>query len=293
MRAAADAASLLAHWSPLHAAANAAAIALLAGLIALRESWRALAAIVLLALFAQLAVLSITEPGEFRGASGFLFALLAYALARSGSATALSLAGVAYIGVQAMRPGESSVLPDGVAIAWPVHAAGALAGAAAAWLQRLSSQRTGFRAVEWPPLPTKGKNMGLFSSIIDKFRHLGSKDIPGVRPTDEALKQRGEMPAQGTSAAPQPTQLQNVDIEAVLKDLAAKKGGGGNYKTSIVDLLKLLDLDSSLDARKELAAELGVNAGPHGSAEQNIALHKAVMRKVAENGGKVPAFMKD
>jgi hypothetical protein len=79
----------------------------------------------------------------------------------------------------------------------------------------------------------------------------------------------------------------------VLKNLAAKKGGGGNYKESIVDLLKLLDLDSSLDARKELAAELGVNAGAHGSAEQNIALHKAVMRKVAENGGNVPAFMKD
>ena len=62
---------------------------------------------------------------------------------------------------------------------------------------------------------------------------------------------------------------------------------------SIVDLLKLLDLDSSLDARKELAAELSVNAGAHGSAEQNIALHKAVMRKLAENGGKVPDSLKD
>jgi hypothetical protein len=79
----------------------------------------------------------------------------------------------------------------------------------------------------------------------------------------------------------------------VLKDLAAKKGGGGNYRESIVDLLKLLDLDSSLDARKELAQELGVNAGAHGSAEQNIALHKAVMKKVAENGGIVPDSMKD
>jgi hypothetical protein len=75
--------------------------------------------------------------------------------------------------------------------------------------------------------------------------------------------------------------------------MASKKGGGGNYKESIVDLLKLLDLDSSLEDRKELAAELGVNAGAHGSAEQNIALHKAVMRKVAENGGKVPDSMKD
>jgi hypothetical protein len=87
--------------------------------------------------------------------------------------------------------------------------------------------------------------------------------------------------------------MQNVDVEAVLAQMAAKKGGGGNYRTSIVDLLKLLDLDSSLDARKELAAELNVNAGAHGSAEQNIALQKAVMRKLAENGGKVPDSLKD
>ena len=66
------------------------------------------------------------------------------------------------------------------------------------------------------------------------------------------------------------------------------KGGGGNYQTSIVDLLKLLDLDSSLDARKQLGQELGVHAGEDGSAEQNIALHKAVMAKLAENGGVVP-----
>ena len=84
-----------------------------------------------------------------------------------------------------------------------------------------------------------------------------------------------------------PTTAQPVDVEAVLKEMAAKKGGGGNYKVSIVDLLKLLGLDSSLEARKKLAAELSVNAGPHGSAEQNIALHKAVLKKLAENGGKV------
>ena len=66
-----------------------------------------------------------------------------------------------------------------------------------------------------------------------------------------------------------------------------------NWRTSIVDLLKMLDLDSSLEARKQLAQELGVNAGPHGSAEQNIALHKAVTRKVAQNGGKVPQSLRD
>ena len=79
----------------------------------------------------------------------------------------------------------------------------------------------------------------------------------------------------------------------MLANLAEAKGGGGNYKSSIVDLLKLLDLDSSLDARRELGEELGVNAGDDGSAEQNIALHRAVMQKLAENGGIVPADLRD
>jgi len=69
---------------------------------------------------------------------------------------------------------------------------------------------------------------------------------------------------------------------------AMKPDHGGNYQTSIVDLLKLLDLDSSLAARKELADELNVHAGADGSAEENIALHRAVMAKLAENGGIVP-----
>jgi uncharacterized protein DUF3597 len=86
--------------------------------------------------------------------------------------------------------------------------------------------------------------------------------------------------------------LQSVDVEAVLTQLASKKGGGGNWRTSIVDLLKLLDLDSSLSARKDLASELNVHAGADGSAEQNIALQKAVMAKLAENGGKVPESLR-
>lgn len=86
--------------------------------------------------------------------------------------------------------------------------------------------------------------------------------------------------------------LQSVDVEAVLTQLVSKKGGGGNWRTSIVDLLKLLDLDSSLSARKELANELNVHAGADGSAEQNIALQKAVMAKLAENGGKVPESLR-
>jgi len=135
--------------------------------------------------------------------------------------------------------------------------------------------------------------MGIFSAILDKLRNLGGggSSAPKQQPGNPQQQQYQQPTAQQGATAAKP--LQNVDIDAVLKDLAAKKGGGGNYKTSIVDLLKLLDLDSSLDARKELAAELGVNAGAHGSAEQNIALHKAVMKKVAENGGKVPDSLKD
>lgn len=83
-----------------------------------------------------------------------------------------------------------------------------------------------------------------------------------------------------------------VDVDAVLTEMATLRPGG-NWRTSIVDLLKLLDLDSSLSARESLADELGVHAGPNGSAEQNIALHKAVMRKLADNGGVVPDELRD
>jgi hypothetical protein len=145
--------------------------------------------------------------------------------------------------------------------------------------------------------------MGIFSAILDKLRGHGGaspqqqqqQHTPAGSGTLSPQAQHSIKMAQagqaGQAAAGAP--LQNVDIDAVLKQMAAKKGGGGNYRESIVDLLKLLDLDSSLEARKELAQELGVNAGAHGSAEQNIALHKAVMKKVAENGGKVPDSLKD
>jgi hypothetical protein len=119
--------------------------------------------------------------------------------------------------------------------------------------------------------------MGIFSDIMTKIK---SKFSPPAAQAAAPAVQAGPI-------------LKDIDIAAVLKDIAAKKGGGGDYKNSIVDLLKLLDLDSSLSARKELAAELGVHAGPHGSAEQNIALHKAVLKKLAENGGKVPDSLKD
>ena len=124
--------------------------------------------------------------------------------------------------------------------------------------------------------------MALFGKILDKIFHHPAA-AQQAQPQPEAVGASAPQAAQ-----PAPAQQQSVDVGAVLSEMAATKGGGGNYQSSIVDLLKLLDLDSSLAARKELANELGVHVGADGSAEENIALHKAVMDKLAANGGIVP-----
>ncbi len=137
--------------------------------------------------------------------------------------------------------------------------------------------------------------MGIFSKIMDKIFHhpaalAPSEPQPAPQPTAAAASAAPMgAPAAATSA---PAASQAVDVGAVLQQMAAAKGGGGNYQSSIVDLLKLLDLDSSLAARKELAGELNVHVGADGTAEENIALHKAVMQKLSENGGKVPNNLK-
>jgi len=134
--------------------------------------------------------------------------------------------------------------------------------------------------------------MGIFSSILDKIFHHSSTTAPAAPAPTPGPTQQSTQPSTPPVASAPTQRLQSVDVEAVLTKLASTKGGGGNWQKSIVDLLKLLDLDSSLAARKELAQELDVRAGADGSAEQNIALSKAVMRKLAENGGKVPDSMK-
>ena len=147
--------------------------------------------------------------------------------------------------------------------------------------------------------------MGIFSSIMEKLRHHApaQQQASGNAAGQQGAGSAAAKPAGAQSGFQQAAQqnpqqqqeqrtLQNVDVDAVLQQMASKKGGGGNYRTSIVDLLKLLDLDSSLEARKDLAQELGVNAGAAGTAEQNIALQKAVMAKLAENGGRVPDELK-
>ena len=128
--------------------------------------------------------------------------------------------------------------------------------------------------------------MSIFSKIKDAIFGHKAAPAPGDRP---------QIPAGMDGGAPAPTPTLDagpVDVEQTLSDIAASKGNPDlNYKTSIVDLMKLLGLDSSLEHRKELADELGYTGEKDGSAEMNIWLHREVMRQLAANGGKVPASM--
>ena len=128
--------------------------------------------------------------------------------------------------------------------------------------------------------------MSIFGKIRDAiFGKAKAAPTPTQQPgTPSAMPQM-----QAPAAAP----AQQVDVDAVLEDLASKKSETLNYSSSIVDLMKLLDLDSSLDNRKELATELGYTGAKDGSAEMNVWLHKRVMQELEKNGGKVSAQLRD
>jgi hypothetical protein len=132
--------------------------------------------------------------------------------------------------------------------------------------------------------------MSIFGKIKDAI--FGKKAAPAPEAQRQAPSGGG-----GTITAPAPTpqtQAAPVDVEEVLTGIAADKGNPDlNWRTSIVDLMKLLGMDSSLDNRKELATELGYTGDKDGSAEMNIWLHKEVMRQLAAHGGKVPANLTD
>jgi hypothetical protein len=98
----------------------------------------------------------------------------------------------------------------------------------------------------------------------------------------------GAAPSGSASAAP----AQTVDVAPILDKAVAAKGEKLEWRTSIVDLMKALDVDSSLTARKELAHELGYTGDTNDSATMNIWLHKQMMAKLAANGGKLPADVK-
>jgi hypothetical protein len=131
--------------------------------------------------------------------------------------------------------------------------------------------------------------MSLFSKILSKLG-IGEAhaDTPAAAPTASSTDTAA--PAGNPAATGSATPMSQVDVAAKLDGLAAQKGEQLNWKTSIVDLLKLLDLDSSLTARQELAKELNCPADKMGdSAQMNMWLHKAVLQKLADNGGNVPA----
>jgi hypothetical protein len=156
--------------------------------------------------------------------------------------------------------------------------------------------------------------MSIFGSIMSKI--LGHKPAAAQETAAPAGSDTTSAPAPTTPAAAQspspatpsvptpqapPMALtstagaapQSVDVDAVLTEMAAKNGQNLNWRQSIVDLMKLLGLDSSLQARKELAQELNYSGDTNDSASMNIWLHKQVMKKLAENGGKVPAELRD
>ncbi|NML06176.1 DUF3597 domain-containing protein [Sphingomonas sp. G-3-2-10] len=128
--------------------------------------------------------------------------------------------------------------------------------------------------------------MGIFDSIRDViFGHSPINPAPAP----------GAAPAPAPAAAPSPAApAAPVDVENVLLVFETKRGKADlNWRSSIVDLMKLLGLDSSLENRKALATELGYTGAKDGSAEMNIWLHKAVMRELEKSGGTVPAALKD
>lgn len=126
--------------------------------------------------------------------------------------------------------------------------------------------------------------MGMFNDLMNKIFHHAAN---------------AERPADAATSAPRPVAVGNtatavaapVDVAAILTKLASENKEKLDWKTSIVDLMKLVGMDSSLGARKALAADLHYTGDTNDSATMNIWLHKEVMKKLADNGGKVPASL--
>ena len=131
--------------------------------------------------------------------------------------------------------------------------------------------------------------MSIFSSILSKLG-FGDKNAEAVAAATAPTPAPAAPVAPAATIAPAPVAISEVDVVANLAKLAAAHAEKLNWKTSIVDLLKLLGLDSSLAVRKELATELGCPAEKMGdSAQMNMWLHKTVLQKLAANGGNIPA----
>src|SRR5215472_7663174 len=141
--------------------------------------------------------------------------------------------------------------------------------------------------------------MGLFNNLLSAIlSHAPKAAAPASAPATGAKKETpvpagtptpGSAPAPAAPPPAAPAPATQVDVGAILDGLAAKSSEQLDWKRSIVDLMKLVGMDSSLGARKELAKDLGYSGDMSDSASMNIWLHSAVMKKIAENGGKVPA----
>jgi len=135
--------------------------------------------------------------------------------------------------------------------------------------------------------------MSILGNIVSTiFGHAGAKPPPTSPGTAPASTGPTSSSSSGARSPPAAAPQSTVDVEAVLTKLAAQNKEKLDWRRSIVDLMKLLKLDSSLAARKELAKELHYTGNPNDSASLNVWLHKQVMIKLAENGGKVPDSLK-
>ncbi|MXV45136.1 DUF3597 family protein [Saccharibacter sp. 17.LH.SD] len=134
--------------------------------------------------------------------------------------------------------------------------------------------------------------MGIFSDIVSSVSNFAHK-LTGSSPDTSQDSNAAPAPeSNDKTQQPAPTpeaSVAHVDVEAVLKDLASKASTPLNYQTSIVDLLKLLGLDSSLEARRTLADELHYTGDKNDTATMNVWLIKQVYTELAQNGGKIPA----
>ena len=143
--------------------------------------------------------------------------------------------------------------------------------------------------------------MSIFGSIMSAiFGHAQAQAPTPQRPASGMqtgaggiAQSQGGQQSQAPVGAAAPVQRQPIDVEPILDKLTAAKKEKLDWRHSIVDLMKTLDLDSSFQARKELANELHYTGDPNDSAAMNIWLHKQVMNKLAENGGKVPDSLKN
>lgn len=131
--------------------------------------------------------------------------------------------------------------------------------------------------------------MGLFNTILEKLGFGKKEAAPAAAAPSAPATAPTPASAPAAPVTPAPVAISAVDVVSKLEGLAAANSQKLNWKVSIVDLMKLLDLDSSLAARKTLATELGCPQDKMGdSAQMNMWLHKTVLQKLAENGGNIP-----